>query len=363
MFDNVDAKRLKALPVQLLDLSDGLLVKRGCLEFKVNGIEARAVVETILSAAAGKGATCNEICQRFPVYAHETVAKLVEQLSSRRILVNGDQIASTMGGTENSIDIFNWHYGEQTQRVVEKLNSHRFAILGVTHIARQLIFSLCEAGLSNFEVVDYPFLRDLRLFDEAGTIAADHWPLAVKIPLDYRKWTEGLRALPVDCIIATSDFGYSPILIEWNRFCVERNCHFLPVVLHNMTGYVGPLVIPGETACFDCLQTRQNAHMHASLLQRASQDRAFEGQIVIGFHPSMTSILGNIAAFELSRFYGGAPPMPQVGTLIEVNLLNTQVVTRKVLKVPRCIACSPLKNRSSVNPYTSPFIPSSCDGV
>ena len=74
------------------------------------------------------------------------------------------------------------------------------------------------------------------------------------------------------------------------------------------------------------------------------------------------TVEGEIAAFELSRFYGGGLK-PQVGKLITVDLLESQVQARKVLKVPRCIACSPLNNRSSVNPYTSPFIPSSCDGL
>ena len=361
MFDNVYAKKFKAFPVQLIDIPDGVLVKRGCTEFKINGAEARIVIETVLAIATGEGATCDEICELFPLYAHASVASLVEQLTSRRILVNGDQTASNK--VEDNLDIFYWHFGKESRSTTTELNSHRFAILGVTCIARQLVSALAELKFSNFEVIDYPLLRNLRLFDDGGTIAADQWPLALKQPLGCGKWTEDLQPSLCDCVIATSDFGYSPAFIEWNRFCIERDCHFLPVVLHNMMGYVGPLVIPKDTACFECLQTRQNAHLQSPHLQRAFQEVAFEGQIITGFHPSMTSILGNIAAFELSRFYGGVLPKPQVGRLIEVNLLDTQVVTRKVLKVPRCVACSPLDNRSSVNPYTSPFIPSSCDGL
>ncbi|MBA3754533.1 MAG: TOMM precursor leader peptide-binding protein [Nitrospira sp.] len=354
---------MKSLPVQLLDLPGGVLVKRGCTEFKISGGEARIVLETILAAAAGDGASSEEICERFPLYARGIAEKLVEQLISRRILIDYDPPESMKNEIEDSIDIFYWQFGKQTQSTVNKLNTHRLAILGVTTIARQLVTALSALKLNSFEVIDYPLLRNLRLFDANGIIATDHWPSSLKAPLDYEKWLEDVQAFPVDCIIATSDFGYTPTLIEWNRFCVERNCHFMPVVLHHMIGYVGPLVIPGETACFDCLQMRQNAHMQAPLLQRASEQGAFEGQIVTGFHPSMVSILSDITAFELSRFYGGVIPNSQVGTLIEVNLLNTQMKTRKVLKVPRCHACSPLNKRPSVSPYTSPFIPSSCDGI
>lgn len=350
-------KKLKALPVQLLDLPDGVLVKRGCTEFKITGEEARIVVETILGAATGEGATYQEICELFPLDAHPVVIKLIEQLTERRILVSGNDAASMKDEIEDTIDLFYWHFGMMTEPSITKLNVRRIAILGVTCIARQLVISLAALKLTNFEVIDYPFLRNLRLFDESGTIR--QWPLH-KQPLEYQKWSEDLHGRQLDCVIATSDFGYSPVLIEWNRFCVERNCHFFPVVLRNMIGYVGPLVIPGETACLECLRARQDSHMQAPLLQRASEQGAFEGQVITGFHPSMASILGDLAAFELSRFYTGIP-RSKVGTLIEVDLLNTQLKARKVLKVPRCRACSPLNKRSSLTPYKTEFTRFGCD--
>jgi hypothetical protein len=62
----------------------------------------------------------------------------------------------------------------------------------------------------------------------------------------------------------------------------------------------------------------------------------------------MASILGDIAAFELTKFYSGVIPQWNVGTMIEVNLLATHLTTRKVLKVPRCRACSPVNSKAVV---------------
>ena len=69
----------------------------------------------------------------------------------------------------------------------------------------------------------------------------------------------------------------------------------------------------------------------------------------------MASILGDIAAIELSKFYGIRMPLWRVGTLIEVNLVAMRLNARKVLKIPRCSVCSILNTRSSVGISTSSF--------
>lgn len=359
MSHNSHNQKLKALPVQLLDLADGLLVKRGCTEFKVSGGEARPVLERILIAAGDEGATREQLCGLFPASAHSIIAELIEQLRSRQILVNDDGGDHRTGDVETNLDIFYWHFGQQSQAIVSKLASRHFAVFGITCIARQLANSLSTLNLQKFDIIDDPSLRNLRLFDESGRLKPEQWPSPLKLPQPYEKWMESPS---FDCLIATSDFGFTPTLSEWNKFCVEHNRDFLPLVLHNLVGHIGPLVIPGETACFECLRARQNAHMRTPDIERAAERGAFEGQIIVGFHPSMATVISEIAAFELTRVYGGAIPKPQVGTLIEVNLLDTYVKARRVLKVPRCPICSPLNRHSSVTPYKSAFTSFSSNG-
>ncbi|MFB3146853.1 MAG: hypothetical protein ACE1ZO_06975, partial [Nitrospirales bacterium] len=68
------------------------------------------------------------------------------------------------------------------------------------------------------------------------------------------------------------------------------------------------------------------------------------------FHPSMASILGDIAAMEMTKFYSQSMPLWNVGKLIEVNLLATRMTPRKVLKLPRCPVCSPLQTQAAITP-------------
>jgi len=344
----VDTKaKLRALPVQVIEHEKGIILKRGCTEFKIDGPEAGRVVQTILVGMSEEGGTLEEICSFVPQPYRAAVEDLVLQLVARRILVPVDGLQSDVAGPEDTLDVFYWNFGYRSEDVTKSLNSQRLTLVGVNCITRQLTASLRAASVINFEVIDYPLLRNLRLFDERGEVRPSEWPAAGPLPIPYEVWSPERDSVPIGCLVATSDFGGMHLLREWNEYCVAEGRNFLPVVLQNAIGYVGPLVVPGETACYECLRARQNSHMADPAAERAAEHKAFEGQLVNGFHPSMASVLGDLAAIELTKFYGRVPRW-RTGTLIEVSLLSPAMGTRKVLKVPRCRVCSPLSKHSAV---------------
>jgi bacteriocin biosynthesis cyclodehydratase domain-containing protein len=284
------------------------------------------------------------------------VAELVEELVRRRLLVPAGSPSTLPVASESALEVFYWHFGEPTERVVENLNARRIAVMGVNTISRQLASSLRGAGVHNLEVVDFHGLRNLRLFDDSGGLKPEEWPAWIVPPLGYDDWAEGLDTQDLACLVATSDFGGGHLLRSFNEFCVARGCHFLPVVLDRMIGFVGPLVIPGETACFECLRGRENAGMDDPEARRAVEFAASQRQAVNGFHPTMTAILGEIATLELVKLYSGVMPR-SVGRLIEANMLAVEMRARKVLKLPRCSVCSPVNWRSSTHLDKSAFRP------
>ena len=206
--------------------------------------------------------------------------------------------------------------------------------------------SLMASGYSNFWIIDHPKHRNMRFFGETGHLKENEWPATLMRP---QVWNETTQSDLGACLIATSDFGGQQALCEWNNLCIDRSIHFMPVVLKNMIGYVGPMIIPGETACYACLISRQRSHSADPEAEHLIDKAAFDGQPIIGFHPSMSTMLGDIACFELMRFYGGVLPDRKAGRLLEVNLLAASMTGRTIVKVPRCAACSPLRKISQTN--------------
>jgi len=340
-------QKLKALAVHVIDTEDGAIVKRGCTELKIGGAGAAETVRKVLAATAAGGATETEICGLFVPSVAPLVKQLIEQLLARHLLAPAEEADPAAEEPEGPLDIFYWHFGGKAVQVAQRLNKQSLVVLGVNCVSRQLAASLAASGVENVRVLDHPRLRNRRFFDEAGKLKAGQWPASLPFP---HEWTNEMDPASLGCLIAASDFGGCETLHEWNRFCVQYHKHFLPVVLQDLVGYVGPLVIPGETACLECVRMRRNSHAEDHEARGLIEESAFEGQGAIGFHPSMASILGDIAALELTKFYSEVLPRPKVGTLIEVNLLETGLTSRRVLKAPRCPVCSPLLTRSSVSP-------------
>ncbi len=344
--------KLRALPAQLIEFSGGIIVKRGRATIKIVGERAAEIVVKLLGEAA-KGADSELLCSAFAAPDREAIRELITKLQMRRILVtdNGSEATSL---PEDSLDVFYWHFDLRSAQVRERLSSRRITIIGVNWISRRLAEALNADGTRNVEVVHYPFLCNLRLLNEQGQIRPEAWPLPP--PTEYTHWRKQVDPEELDCLVATSDFGGLHLMREWNDFCVRHNRHFLPVVLQDLFGYVGPLVVPGETACFECLRARQNSHLADPKVERSPESLSFEGQAVNGFHPSMASVLGDLAAIELSRFYGAWAPPRVVGTLIEVNLIGPELTARRVLKVPRCAVCSTLHRRTASTPHRNLFM-------
>lgn len=345
--DNTGAERLRVLPIQAIPIGTGMVLKRGCVELKIEGERAGDVVETVLALLSGEGATEADVRDSFALPDRAAVEELVRALRERRLVAPVDATPEPVPQGESTADVFYWHFGQRPAEVASELSGHRIAVLGdnsvARHLVRALTTELTAAGLDPgddfVELVDYPPLRNPEAADDNQRKA-----------VPYQRWLAELDGrAPIDCVVAACDLGWMPGLREWNRLCVERKIKFLPVVLHNLLGYMGPLVIPGETACYECLRMRQNSHLPDPAGAEAIERAAAQGRPVVGFHPAMASVLGDLAALELVKLFGGQWVVTwRVGELIEVNLVEPAITTRTVLKVPRCPVCGPRTVRPGV---------------
>jgi bacteriocin biosynthesis cyclodehydratase domain-containing protein len=346
---------LRALPVQWIEVPDGVLLVRGCLTVQVGGEGALEAVKIVLAAAATeKGATRQEILSPFAAPDRLGAEELVEMLVARRLLVPADSFPVPSPAGETAQEVFYWEFGERADQVTAQLSTRRIAVLGVNCISQQLIKGLGRCGFEAVTVVDFPLLRNQRLYPN-DTLAVEEWDGPTPVPVDA--WEQRLEE-GLDCVVATADFSGQQLLRHWNQWCVERKCAFLPVLLDRMVGFVGPLVIPGETACYECLWARENSSADNAETNRLVEDlgAVVKRPALHGFLPPMASILGDLAALELTKFCGGAVPI-KVGTLLEVKFLRTEMRGRKVLRVPRCAVCSSLNRTASINPEKFRLLP------
>jgi bacteriocin biosynthesis cyclodehydratase domain-containing protein len=332
--------RLRFLPFQSIHDSRGLVLKRGIDQVVLEGGEAAGVLQTLSSALGNGGATAEEAASLFAEPDRPRIMELLSYLARRRFVapVNG----SPADEAETGLDVLYWQFGRSRQGVAHALADVRVAFVGVNRLTAQMAAALCDVGFGPVQVVDDPLLRSEGFFDDGA------WPDALPAPAEAEAWKRGLAPGAATCLVATSDFGGQALLLPWNRFAVEHGMHFLSVTLQDLIGYVGPFVVPGESACLECLRGRQNANLANPAERRLAEPHAHEGQRMAASHPAMLAVTAQVAAFELHRFYAGLPQW-KVGQLVEVNLTASAVAARKVLKAPRCPVCSPLHDGIPTN--------------
>lgn len=345
---------LCAVPVELVEEATGVIVIRGAISFKVEGVAAEGV-NILISAALDRPTSEDDLIKLFIQEDRECASQLIAELRHHRILLPLREIDGGRPEGENGADIFYWNFGARAKDVLERLGKIKVAVIGVNPISRELLQALHNSGVTGLETIDVFAGRGANFFGQDGSFQRDSWPASLPRPLSYEVWKQCMSPDAYDCFIVTSDSSGTHFLREWNRYCVQTRREFLPVQLNRLVGYIGPFYIPGETACYECLWRRENANLPDPEARQMADWASQRAPGLNGYLSPMASVLGDFAAVEIVKRFSRILPY-RVGDLLEVKMLAGEMTPRKVLKVPRCPVCSTLNKVSAVNLSTFDFV-------
>jgi bacteriocin biosynthesis cyclodehydratase domain-containing protein len=169
------------------------------------------------------------------------------------------------------------------------------------------------------------------------------------VAIDTETTTAGALAMverrfgPGPATLASWGFPYRlPFARRLNDFALERGSQLLFGGIEGAVGRIGPLVIPGASACLECAVRRLLSHAGPPELQATVAYRARNEDRVPApwpSHPLFHDALLRFFVLELIQVVRVLPPR-SFGGLIEYSLSDGQVERRPVYRVPRCPACS-----------------------
>jgi bacteriocin biosynthesis cyclodehydratase domain-containing protein len=337
MQTNIMSERLTLLTAHVAATATGILVRRGALQTHIEGPgigEVFAVLQRLLDNAF---LTIPEIIRHFAAPQQKSVTDLLRLLHSRRLLVSSAEAGASASGKEpeEPRDVFNWHFGLDGVPPGLRRRPGTIALIGHNRLSEIIARALGRSGVNDLVIVSDPCLNvpECSSAEPAAVVSA-------------------LPEPPLALLIACSEFGGQHLLKPWNELAVREGIPFLAVLQENLVGTLGPLVIPRETPCLECLAQRQD-----SQLGDFKRIREFEKLSVTAcanaYHPSMLHVLGETAAFETFLFVSGVSN-GLIGHTTEINLLQRQVRTARVLKAPRCSVCSSVTEVALVGVEKSP---------
>lgn len=335
--------RLKLLDLQAARFENGFVLKRGLTRVFLEAPQIETLIDRLVALTRrDQGATRGELIEAAEPADREMMQSLVEALETRRLLLPAEDAAQTRADDIHE-GVFYWTFGTTAHSVRGALETRRLAVIGVNHIGTALAAALERSGFGEVRLVDHPLFRNVALGDAARDAAPfDEWADADDLP---------------DCLVVTTDFGGPALMDDWNAFCVDQGIYFYPVLLHDHVGQLGPLVIPGESACHACVRSRERAGATDFDLRHATDGEAYFAQHSFGFLRPMADAIAGLAATELIKFFSQALPGGNIGKLVEFDLLEPALTTRRVLKAPRCPVCSTVRREPTAAAEPTVFVP------
>jgi bacteriocin biosynthesis cyclodehydratase domain-containing protein len=207
---------------------------------------------------------------------------------------------------------------------LQALSGARLHLFGWGHIAKELERELRTCGARSLTVEDW------------------------HSPPTPEQLTQRLAAVPAsDLVLLALPRPAPALLAAANSACLSRGLSWLPVVLNRGEAIVGPTVIPGRSACYDCFKQRLLTHAafpEDDAAYDAHLDRTADGAPVPEW-PPFTSAVAALAAMEVVRIVTQFTPSITPGQALFIDGLSGAQRISPVWKVPRCPACLKAQRR------------------
>ncbi|XXF77618.1 TOMM precursor leader peptide-binding protein [Myxococcaceae bacterium GXIMD 01537] len=215
--------------------------------------------------------------------------------------------------------------------VLSRLHQHGYAVDAVPDTAPEAAAFWAGAGLD-------ARVAARRLLDaEVALLAVDGVEAdPVRAALEGARLA--VREAAVLRVVVVRDY-LSPALEALNREALATRAPWLLVKPGGVAPWVGPLFLPGEGPCWECLahRLRHNRPVETFLLAR----RGAPGPLSppSAHVPASLQAGASLAALSLARWLGsgGQGALPQ--TLLSLELPRFQVAEHPVVRRPQCPAC------------------------
>jgi bacteriocin biosynthesis cyclodehydratase domain-containing protein len=145
-------------------------------------------------------------------------------------------------------------------------------------------------------------------------------------------------------VVVAPSSGELARLDEWNERALDARAPWMQVLpFDGRFAAIGPVFVPGQTACHACYRWRRDATI------APTPDRTTGHYLEA---PALDAVLAGLAAQvvlrQLTRVDAG-----EAGVLLAVELVPELRCTRHyVYRVPRCPACSPVARRAALAPWS-----------
>lgn len=113
------------------------------------------------------------------------------------------------------------------------------------------------------------------------------------------------------------------------------------------------MVVPHETACYSCYMNRLNgnrAHFEEEMTY-SNYKNLESDNIKVFMSDTMVRVAAGIMTWEVVKYLSKIFSCVTTGRVIHFNILNLEMKTHTILKMPKCKVCSKIETVPFTEPY------------
>lgn len=252
--------------------------------------------------------TVGDICGALPESVREEALAFMTRLLDQGLLSDAVHLESADTSAPSELDecLRALAGGESRAKGRSRLAGALVAVYGTDPIARTFDQIVRDCGIAT-----------LALGDPATALESSDAPRQIARATLVVAFASGLRDRALGRV---------------NALSLTTGTPWLPVASDGIEAYLGPLVLPGRSACLACLHGRADAlgRMPEQLLHAGSRPML----------PGTGHLVAGIAAAETVKFLIGIDRGPMIDAIVRIHLRTLEWDRTDVLALPRCAACA-----------------------
>lgn len=204
-------------------------------------------------------------------------------------------------------------------------------VVNVGPIGRFVVEDLVSLGAENVRVVEPARGDDPTPLDdvppEAYSIAGPDADLDAEIA-------------DADCVVYATADPRPGLVSAVNEIAFDEGVPWISGRLRGLDGFVGPAVVPGRTACFDCFRSRLLANVDDPVAYRGYERAVGNRDHGRGPLPALSRIVAGYVSIDLLHLLVDGIGFT-AGNVLHFDFFDLTVESNSVLKQPRCRVCGP----------------------
>ena len=349
--------RLRLNPaISVIQTNGRVLVRSDVGTLQLRGAGSGRLFDELIPLLDGTR-DCRAIVAALGAYPRRAVLAALDRLERHRIIENSRPDGD--GRRRGQVEFFR-QWPDRPDDAAERLRRARVLLVGLAPWGAAAAVELAASGIGSLHLVDGEQVasadllsgrlwsrRDLKRPRAAALAAAlsRSFPRCrvTSAPLTLTEPGElAVRETEWDLTIAAGGRDELRLFQSVARFAHAHRIRSLFGCIDGLDAIIGPAVMPGRTACWNCARLRQVAasddpgamhDLHGALLSRSP------GRRLHTYLAPMGPLAGQMLALEAVKLLSGYAPSYLVGRILMLHLVTLKTEFHTVVRLPWCAVC------------------------